>query len=150
MRKIGSLTSADTWHVDGKLYRGTVFAKVFPVAQRSEDHPLGELVHVVVAGAGQEQAGRNNPARWVARAYKRFGADEVRRPKFDLGLIPELHPVVPQHRAEWNRRLRVGIGYRPRREQISKSSQHAVLPHTECGVLLAQVPNFGAWRRQGG
>src|SRR6185312_5353850 len=48
----------------------------------------------------------------ITRAHERFGTDEVRRSQLDLRLVPEIHPVVPQHRAERNRRFRIGVRHR--------------------------------------
>jgi hypothetical protein len=73
-----------------------VHRAVLEVAQRRDDDALGQRQHLLLFGAGQEGAGRDDAAVRQPRPNQTFGADQALGAQLDLRLIPELVPVAQQ------------------------------------------------------
>ena len=136
---IGSLTKRRDRHVDRELHRHAVRGAVLPVAQRRDDDALGERQQVALAGAGQEGAGADHAAVRMARAHQRLGADQPHGREIDLGLVPQLEPVVPQHVAK--RDLAVArSGSAPLARTAAQRLQHGY-PRLSRGVHRPMAPD---------
>src|SRR5580692_9686206 len=83
-------------HVYRELYGGALDRAVLEVAQRRDDDAFGERQHLLLFGARQEVAGRNDAAVGPPRPQQTLGADQALGAQLDLRLIPELVPAAQQ------------------------------------------------------
>ena len=111
-------------HVDRELYGGALHRAVLEVAQRRDDDALGERQHLLLFGAGQEVAGRDDAAVRPPRPQQTLGADQTLGAQLDLRLVPELVPAAQQNLAQRQlaaaRLRRGGLRF----EQLAQGPQH--------------------------
>ena len=71
---------------------------------------LGELGNAVLVDVGKEAAGQENAKLRVADARQRLGAGEAFALEVDLGLVPDLEPMIAQRLGDRDPRRRRRLG----------------------------------------
>jgi hypothetical protein len=83
-------------HVDGEVQVESRLIEHRPIAQRRKERMLGEFGNALIVDIRQETAGKQNAELRMVNARERFRTGKAFALQIDLGLVPDLKPVIAQ------------------------------------------------------